>query len=59
MPLHKSGSKDATEKNFHEVRHGKQFARTEKKSGKGKARKQMIAVVLSNKRKYGKRMKKR
>jgi hypothetical protein len=51
MPLIKSASKKATQQNFDEVRHGNTFKRTEKKFGKDKARKQMVAIVLSNKRK--------
>lgn len=51
MPLEKSASKAATERNFDEFRHGKTFARTARKFGTKKARKQMIAAVLSNKRK--------
>jgi len=50
MPLIKSSSKRATDSNFHEFRHGKTFAKTEKKFGKARAVKQMEAVVLSNKR---------
>ena len=53
MPMIKSASREATEKNFHEFRHGKTFKRTAKKHGTEKARKQMIAAVLSNKRKAG------
>ena len=55
MPMKKSASKAATEENFYEFRHGKTFKRTEGKFGKGKARKQMIAAVLSNKRKSEKK----
>jgi len=51
MPMEKSASKAATERNFDEFRHGKTFSRTSRKFGKDKARKQMIAAVLSNKRK--------
>ena len=40
----------STEERFHDFRHGKTFARTEKKTGKKKARKQMIAAVLSSER---------
>jgi hypothetical protein len=58
MPLKKSTSSKATEENFHEVRHGKTYARTKKKFGRQKANKQMVAIVLSNKRK-AKRMRKR
>lgn len=54
MPMRKSGSKSATEENFHEFRHGKTFRKTEKKFGKRKALKQMQAAVLSNKRKSSK-----
>lgn len=50
MPLIKSGSKSATESNFHELRQGKTFARTDKKFGKKRAEKQMVAIVLNNKR---------
>ena len=50
MPLIKSGSDKATEENFKEFRHGSKFKRTSAKFGKEKARKQMIAAVLSNKR---------
>lgn len=51
MPL-KKGKKNR-KANFHELRHGKTFARTEKKFGKRKARKQMVAIVLNNERKSG------
>lgn len=51
MPMIKSSSREATDKNFSEFRHGKTFSRTKKKFGPEKARKQMIAAVLSNKRK--------
>ena len=59
MPMRKSGSKSATEENFHEFRHGKTFKRTAGKFGKDKARKQMIAAVLQNKRKSAVKGKKR
>jgi hypothetical protein len=59
MPMEKSTSRAATERNFHDFRHGKTFSRTEKKFGRGKARKQMIAAVMSNKRKAKKRAKTR
>lgn len=55
MPLEKGTSKEATEKNFDEVRHGKTYARTKKKYGRQKANKQMVAIVLSNKRKSAKK----
>lgn len=38
------------EEKFSEVRHGKGFRRTEKKFGRAKARKQMIARVLESER---------
>ena len=46
MPLTKGSSKKVIAKNFDELRHGKQFARTAKKFGKQKARDQMIAIAL-------------
>ena len=51
MPLLKSDSTAATEQNFDEQRHGKEFKKTARKFGKKRAQKQMVAVVLSNKRK--------
>lgn len=51
MPLIQSDTQAATEDNFHEQRHGKTFKRTARKYGKNRARKQMIAIVLKNKRK--------
>lgn len=53
MPL-KSGKKNR-KANFHELRHGKTFQRTQSKFGKKKALKQMVAIELSNERKTGKR----
>lgn len=58
MPMEKGTDRKTTEKNFHEFRHGKTFKRTSGKFGKEKARKQMIAAVLSNKRKSAKKRKK-
>lgn len=55
MPITSSMSKEEA---FHEVRHGKGFKKTERKFGKAKARKQMIARVLEAKR-GGKRKKSR
>lgn len=55
MPMERSASKAATERNFDEFRHGKTYSKTRKKFGKEKARKQMIAAVLSNKRKAERR----
>lgn len=54
MPLTSGMSK---EEKFHEVRHGKGYAKTRKKHGKETARKQMIARVLEAER-GGKRKKK-
>ncbi len=51
MPLLKGTSKKVVDENFHEFRHGKTFAHTEKKFGSAKAHKQLIAVVLSQERK--------
>jgi hypothetical protein len=51
MPFVKSASKSATEENFHDFKHGKTYRKTKKKHGSTAARKQMIAAVLSNKRK--------
>jgi hypothetical protein len=59
MPLIKSDTQAATEANFHELRHGKTFKRTKKKYGKKKARKQMIAIALKNKRESRKKKRKR
>jgi hypothetical protein len=55
MPLTDSDTPAATESNFRELRKGPQFARTAKKYGKKRARKQMVAVVLSNQRKAAKK----
>ena len=49
MPFIKSDSKAATQANFDDFRHGKTFAKTQRKFGVGKARKQMVAAVLRNK----------
>jgi hypothetical protein len=53
MPMIKSGSKRATEENFHDFRHGRTYARTRRKYGKDRARRQMIAAVMANKRRHG------
>ena len=56
MPLKSaSGSKNETENNFDELRHGKTFARTRRKYGKKRAQKQMVAIALKNKRESGKK----
>lgn len=53
MPLKKGTSEKVTEENFHDVRGGKTYARTKTKLGKKRAQKQMVAIVLSNRRKSG------
>lgn len=47
------------EQRFDEFRHGKTFARTKRKFGAKKARKQMIAAVLSSERRDNKRKRSR
>jgi hypothetical protein len=59
MPFKKGTSKATTDENFDEFRHGKTFKRTAEKFGVQKARKQMVAAVLSNKRKSKKTARKR
>lgn len=59
MPLIKSDTESATESNFHELRHGKTFKRTSKKFGKKRARKQMIAIALKNKREARKKVRRK
>jgi hypothetical protein len=51
MPLIKSDTDAATQKNFHDFRLGKTFHKTASKFGKKKAIAQMDAAVLKNKRK--------
>jgi hypothetical protein len=51
MPMKRGTSKRILNENFHEFRHGKTFKRTAARHGAEKVRKQMIAAVLSNKRK--------
>jgi hypothetical protein len=53
MPMIRSKSPRATKANFHDFRHGKTFRRTARKFGPGRARKQMIAAVMANKRRAG------
>jgi hypothetical protein len=55
MPFRKGKDRKTTESNFHDFRHGKTFSKTAKKRGVKKARKQMIAAVLRNKRESGRR----
>jgi hypothetical protein len=57
MPLKQGTSKKTTEENFDDVRHGKTFAKTKRKFGAKRAQKQMVAIVLSNKRKSAKKAK--
>ena len=57
MPFEKSSSKAATERNFHDFRHGKTYRKTRSRHGKEAARRQVIAAVLSNKRKAAARKK--
>lgn len=52
MPL-KTGPKHL-EENFHELRHGPQFAETKKEHGAATARSQMIAIALKEARKRSK-----
>ena len=56
MPLKPGRSRKVIAENFDELRHGKTFARTERKFGKRKAEKQMIAIALSTARKTGRSM---
>ena len=57
MPIIKGRGKKKLKKNFHELRHGKTYARTRRKLGKKRAQKQMIAIALKAQRqgKKGKR----
>jgi hypothetical protein len=55
MPLARAGRKATKKvkraiaaKNFHELRHGKTFARTRRKFGVARARQQMTAIVLKS-----------
>jgi len=50
MPLIQSDSTAATERNFEELRGGKTFKKTERKFGKKRARRQMVAIALKTKR---------
>ena len=53
MPLRKGTDKETTRKNFEEFGKGRTYSKTRKKSGKRKADKQRIAVVLKNRRESG------
>jgi hypothetical protein len=51
MPLKEAtGSEKETQDNFNELRHGKTYAKTQRKYGKKRAQKQMIAIALKTKR---------
>lgn len=50
MPLIRSKSKRALKRNFNELRGGKTYARTKRKSGARAANRQMVAIALSNQR---------
>jgi hypothetical protein len=56
MPFDKNAS---TAEKFHDLRHGKQFARTSKKHGRKKALKQMQAIALGGRGKKGRKKKAR
>lgn len=47
----KASKKKIMEENFHELRHGKTFAKTQGKFGKKKADAQMVAIEMANLRK--------
>ena len=53
MPLAKGRGKRKLAANFHELRHGKTYARTRRKLGKGRAQAQMTAIALKEQRKRG------
>jgi hypothetical protein len=59
MPLAKGKSKKAKKARFHEFRHGKTYAKTARKYGKGKANKQLQAVALQGRRKKKKATRKK
>ncbi len=59
MPMIKGSGKAATEKNFEEFRKGATYSKTRKKFREKVARKQMVAAVLSNRRKSKKTARKR
>lgn len=53
MPLYKGTSRKTISKNISEFSGGKTYSHTARKFGKAKARKQAIAVALSQARKSG------
>jgi hypothetical protein len=50
MPLRAGTSSTIVSDNIRELHRGKTFARTKRKHGKAKARKQAVAIALSKKR---------
>jgi hypothetical protein len=50
MPLKQGSSPETMSYNLRELHQGKQFARTKRKFGKAKARKQAIAIALDRAR---------
>lgn len=55
MPLRKSDSDEATEKNFEEVHKSGTYKRTRRKFGRKAANRQAQAIVLKEKRKAAQR----
>jgi hypothetical protein len=55
MPLKKGKSKAVLEENIREFHHGKTYAKTARKFGKGTANKQAVAAAYSQQRRSGKR----
>jgi len=53
VPLPKRKKSLTRAETFDDLRHGKTFAKTARKSGKKAAQKQMVAIALSRGRKYG------
>ena len=51
MPILKGRGRGKLDANFHELRHGKTFARTARKFGRRRAVKQMQAIALGAQRK--------
>ena len=51
MPLQSGSGKDVIGQNIKELRKGKTFSKTRRKFGAAKARKQSIAIALSEARK--------
>jgi hypothetical protein len=53
MPLKKGKSKAVLQENIREFHHGKTYARTARKFGKGTANKQAVAAAYSARRSSG------